>query len=78
MYVLIDNILSTVLWKSESLKELTDWLLSKLYSQVWQWDLSKNTYRNIYHAIEDSENLKELNDALTYEVWYRILINNQL
>jgi hypothetical protein len=78
MYVLIDNLLWIVHEKNNDLKKLTDNLLSKLYTRVYNWDCSENTYRNIYNAIQDSENLKELNDILTYEIWFKILIDNQL
>ena len=78
MYVLIDNLLWVVHEKNNDLKKLTDDLLSKLYARVYNWDCSKSTYRNIYNAIQDSKNLKELNDILTYEIWFRILIDNQL
>lgn len=77
MYVLIDNILWITHQKNNDLKKLTDNLLSKLYSQVWNWYCSESTYRNVYNAIQDSENLKELNDTLTYEIWFKILIDNQ-
>lgn len=78
MYVLIDNILGVVHQKSEDLKTITDNLLSKLYSRVWNWDCSERTYREVFHAVEDSRNLKELNDTLEYEIWFKVLINNQL
>ena len=77
MYVLIDNLLWIVHQKNNDLKKLTDNLLSKLYASVYNWDCSESTYRNVYHAIQDSENLKELNDTLTYEIWFKILIDNQ-
>lgn len=81
MYILADNILNTAIYKADSLQKITDLLLSKLYSQVFHWDLSKNTYRNVFHAIEDNKefwlSFKDLNDILSYEIGYKILISNQ-
>lgn len=77
MYLLIDNVLWVVHQKSNDLKTLTDNLLSKLFCRVYNWDCSERTYREVYHAVEDSENLKELNDTLEYEIWFKILIDNE-
>jgi hypothetical protein len=76
MYLLIDNLLWVVHQKNNDLKKLTENLLSKLYAEVWNWNCSENTYRNIYHAIEDSKNIWELNEVLSYEIWFKILIDN--
>ena len=76
MYILKDNILGTQLYKSKSLDKITDLLLKKARAQVYHDDLDKQTYRGLYEAVKYSQNIKELNDFLTYELGYSIEIFN--
>lgn len=73
MYYLQDIVLKTNIWKGEKDRHaITKNLLKKMRSQVYNWDCDKNTYRNVYHAIETDE-IEYINTILEYETWYKII-----
>lgn len=75
MYILTD-IMSWFIWiKTKTLKEMINTLLEEIREKVYEWELDKHAYRELYRI--KTCKLKTINQYLVYELWLKILYDNQ-
>ena len=63
--------------RPQELEKIEKRLMSKLRKLVYDWELDKHTYREVYEVINYWEDLKEINSVLNYELGIKILETNQ-
>ena len=64
-------IFSDIKWE-KTLKQLTKSILDILRKCVYDWELDKSIYRNVYRSTTTNK-LKTINAILEYETWYKIV-----
>ena len=63
-------------YKAKDYKKVAEKFLEKCRKSCYNWYLAKSQVSDLYYTIEDWT-LKELNEFMEYEFWYKILnINN--
>ena len=73
-YVIKDCFWIGVSWfkRKQDLDVVKEKLLSKLWTEVYNWKLDKKVYREVYEAMTYGENIEEINEVLIYELGVKI------